>query len=413
MRTEVTVTGTASMTQDPIDRIAVVEPEKPMIPRILGDLSGSGSKQSAGEKPPTLICVGGLHGNEPAGVEALKRVFARLEADPSCLVGRAVGLSGNRQALANRKRFLEDDLNRHWIPARVERLHQSGQKLRAEDMELVELDRELQTLLDEAEGLVYFLDIHTTSGEGPAFVNLDDTLPNRRFAMAFPAPLVVGLEEELEGTLVSYLVPRGVISLGFEAGQHNNPASVDRAEAAIWIALELAGVIRPESRPEVEEARRQLEAVTAGLPHVVEVLYRHPVYPDDGFRMDPGFVNFDPIKAGAPLAHDREGLILAQENGYLLMPLYQSLGSDGFFVIRKVHPIWLKVSEWARRSHLERFIHLFPGVKRHPETAGSYIVDRRLARWWALELFHLLGYQRRGGRYDRFLIMSRRSYYDL
>ena len=156
------------MTQDPVDRLATVEPEESLVARILGDLSGSESAPSTGEKPPTLICVGGLHGNEPAGVEALKRVFARLEADPSCLVGRAVGLSGNRRALAARKRFLEDDLNRHWIPARVERLHTSDQRLRAENMELVELDRELQTLLDEAEGLVYFLDIHTTSGEGPA-----------------------------------------------------------------------------------------------------------------------------------------------------------------------------------------------------------------------------------------------------
>lgn len=394
--------------------LAVADAEREeVLPRVLGDLSGSGEGLKAGTAPPTLICVGGVHGNEPAGVIALQRIFSRLTADPSCLVGRVVGLSGNRRALAAGKRFLDSDLNRHWISTRVERLHRCAHELADEDAELVELDRELQTLLDEAEGAVYFLDLHTTSGYGPAFVNLDDTLANRQFAMAFPAPLVVGLEEELEGTLVSYLVPRGVIALGFEGGQHDDPVSVERTEAAIWIALELSDVIRRGSCPEVGKARRCLEKATVGLPHVVEVLYRHPVHPDDGFRMNPGFLNFDKIKAGQPLAHDREGLILAQASGYLLMPLYQELGSDGFFLIDKVHTFWLKVSEWVRRSHLERFIHWLPGVKRHPEVSGSYIVDRRLARWWALELFHLLGYQRRGGRYDRFLIMSRRSYYDL
>ena len=37
------------------------------------------------------------------------------------------------------------------------------------------------------------------SGPGPAFVNLDDTLANRRLALELPAPIVMGLEEELAG----------------------------------------------------------------------------------------------------------------------------------------------------------------------------------------------------------------------
>lgn len=31
-----------------------------------------------GARPgPTLVCIGGIHGNEPAGVQALRRVLAR------------------------------------------------------------------------------------------------------------------------------------------------------------------------------------------------------------------------------------------------------------------------------------------------------------------------------------------------
>ena len=89
----------------------------------------------------------------------------------------------------------------------------------------------------DAEGDVYVLDLHTTSGPSPAFGVLDDTLANRAFAMQFPVPLVLGLEEELEGTLLNYLTTFGVISMGFESGQHEAPEAVDGAEAAIWTAL--------------------------------------------------------------------------------------------------------------------------------------------------------------------------------
>ena len=34
------------------------------------------------------------------------------------------------------------------------------------------------------------------------------------------------------------------------------------------------------------------------------------------------------------LAEDRRGLIRAREAGYVLLPLYQAQGSDGFFIAR-------------------------------------------------------------------------------
>ena len=67
--------------------------ESAAMPRILGDVGSA-------TDGPTLIVVGGLHGNEPAGVGALQRVFARLRADDCLPRGRLVGLSGNRAALA-------------------------------------------------------------------------------------------------------------------------------------------------------------------------------------------------------------------------------------------------------------------------------------------------------------------------
>jgi hypothetical protein len=36
-----------------------------------------------------------------------------------------------------------------------------------------------------------------------------------------------------------------------------------------------------------------------------------------------------------------------------------------------------------------------PGVRPIPEQPGTFLVDRRVARWKARQVFHLLGYRRR------------------
>lgn len=62
----------------------------------------------------------------------------------------------------------------------------------------------------------------------------------------------------------------------------------------------------------------------------MEVRHRHPIVPDDEFRMGEGFRTFQNIVAGQLLAHDRRGEVHASESGRILLPLYQGLGSDGF-----------------------------------------------------------------------------------
>lgn len=380
-----------------------------LVPRVLGRMSGG--KPRGQERRPTLICVAGLHGNEPAGVNALLRVFEVLKSDPACLRGQVVGFTGNRKALAQGRRYLVADLNRHWLPERVAVLRDTPGALAAEDEELRELAAELDGVISETRGKLFALDLHTTSGHGLPFATLDDSLRNRHFALELPVRVVLGLEEELMGTLTGYLDRLGVTNLGFEAGQHEDPSSVDMSEAAIWIALEVSGVLRKGSRPEPEEARRRLrELAQIRMPQVVEVRYRHAIQPEDRFEMLPGFRNFDPVSAGQVLSHDVRGPVKAPERGRILMPLYQKQGNDGFFIVRPIHRRWLTLSAFARGLRLERWLHLLPGVERHPERADSFLVDRQTARWAALELFHLLGFHRKGSRADRHLTMSRRKH---
>ncbi|MCB1055530.1 MAG: succinylglutamate desuccinylase/aspartoacylase family protein, partial [Acidobacteria bacterium] len=261
--------------------------------------------QVLGRRPgPTLICCGSMHGNEPAGYHALKKVFAQLENRRDEIRGEFLGLVGNRAALAAGRRFLAADLNRHWSAQRVvaSRTGALAESPIPEDHELHQLRQEMEEAFGRARGPAHLVDLHTTSSDSPAFVVMADTLRNREFALQFPSPIILGLEEELEGTMTDYVMNLGHVAMGFEGGRHDDPASIDLCEAAIWIALVAAEVLDAAATPELEPSQALLERISKGLPRVFEVRYRHPVQPEDGFVMEPGFASFQAISTGQLLA---------------------------------------------------------------------------------------------------------------
>jgi succinylglutamate desuccinylase len=299
------------------------------VERVLGRISGP----VAG---PTLVGVGGLHGNETAGVRALQKVLDQLRARSSALVGDLVALSGNRRALEAGQRYLVRDLNRSWTADSLRSAREAGGVADAEDQEQLELLEALDEAVEAARGEVCLLDLHTTSGPAAPFTAIMNTPSNRGFALRFPVPLVLGFGELVDGTFFGYLTNRGITSVVFEGGQHEDPVSVSHCEAAIWLALAAAGLIRPADFPEVAHSRKLLELAARNLPRALEIRYRHPVGEEDGFHMLPGFENFQPVLRSQLLARDREGEVKAPEGGRLLLPLYQAQGDDGFFIIREV-----------------------------------------------------------------------------
>ena len=343
---------------------------------------------------PWLVCVAGIHGNEPAGVAALERVFAALDASGERLSGAFVAFAGNLSALAAGRRYVDRDLNRLWSAGALSRARSGAAPATVEERELAELDAELSATLAEARGRVHLLDLHSTSGAGPAFAVLDDALPNRRFALAFPVPLVLGLEEELVGTMVFHWTSRGVYCIAFEGGQHADPSAIERSEAAIWIALEAARILPARMRARARAARRLLGRQRNGAPHIVEVVHRHRIAAADGFRMRPGFASFDRVERGQALAFDAHGIVSAPRTGRILMPLYQPLGEDGFFLAVPVARLWFELSAVFRALGLDRLLPHLPGIRRHPKESDTLVVNRLVARWAVREVFHLLGYKR-------------------
>lgn len=358
---------------------------------------------------PTLVVVGGIHGNEPAGVAASQRVAKVLPDRAERLRGEVVFVAGNLQALSQGRRFVDRDLNRAWTAARVEALLETDPGMNttasAEDVEQRDLLMLLDTILDEAQGPVYCLDLHTTSGGGGSFSTVADTLRNRDVALALPVPLVLGLEELVEGTLHEYLGTRGCITLAFESGQHDEARAVDRAEAGIWVILAATGLAPESDLPEVAAARKALSKDARGLPRVLEMRHRHAVEPDDAFRMRPGFSNFQLVRRGDVVADDRRGPVEIPEDARLLMPLYQAQGQDGFFLVREFSAFWLSLSKILRGVGFGRFVHWLPGIRLDPDRSDALIVDRRVARFYALQVLHLLGYRRELDDGDRLVVL--------
>lgn len=358
---------------------------------------------------PTLIVCGALHGNEPAGVLAAQRVSHALDNLTLPLRGEWMAITGNVQALRQEKRFLTFDLNRCWTEPEVRAMLFRDPGLdnpeQAEQRSLVNL---LGEAAERARGDLVLFDLHTTSGESPPFLVLSDSLRNRDVAAGMPGTVILGLEEAIDGTLLEYMSQLGHRGVVVESGQHAAVSAIEFHESYIWIGMAAAGMLDPADVPGYADHRRRLVEAGRHSPRVVEVLDRHDVQPGDGFRMRPGYKSFQPIAAGEHVADRDDGPVNAPRDGMILMPLYQPQGNDGFFVVRNVHRFWLRLSRVLRTLKLSWLLPLLPGVRRDPDRRDALRVDKRVARFYAVQIFHLFGYRRRRQEGDVLVFTRRR-----
>jgi predicted deacylase len=369
-------------------------PAEREIGRVVGELPG-----------PTLIAVAGIHGNELAGVGATRRVLATLNRRHGAMRGEFVALSGNLGAMRLGRRYRSRDMNRVWTEARITDLEaraKTGGELDEEDVEQLELLEAIRAAVARARGPVFLIDLHTTSAHGLPFVLFGDTLRQRRFVGALPLPVVIGLEEQLDGVLSGYCTTKGIITAAVEGGQHDDPGAVDNLEAVVLLGAESAGIFGTGVLTETATAHALLERRRGSLPRVMEVVSRHAITSEDRFVMKPGFQNLAQVHQDQLLAHDRNGEIRAPKDGFVLLPLYQGQGADGFFWGREASPARLRLSEALRHMKLDRFLHLLPGIRRDPQLPSRLVVDQSAQRFYRFDrmdatrvaLFHMLGYRR-------------------
>jgi len=303
-------------------------------------------KYVGGADGPMLLCLAGIHGNEPAGVKALDLLLKMLEVEPITnpdfrFSGSIIGIRGNLQALAKGQRFVEKDLNRSLQTEYVETVLQQDKKtLEAEDLEIFEL---VHTIQREIESIgpkrVVVLDLHTTTAYGGIFTLTSNEEESIRIGVDMHAPVITGFENLLAGTTMGYFKSENfsgipMAAIVFESGQHAEPLSVNRAIAAIINCMRTIGCVAPE---DVENRHDYLLIeYSKSLPKVARLLSRYHVADADKFKMLPDFKNFEPVKKGELIAHENGTAITAAQDGFIVMPKYQKQGQDGFFLVEKI-----------------------------------------------------------------------------
>ena len=298
-----------------------------------------------GARGPLVIVMGGIHGNETAGIKALRLLFRMLREEPLTnpsfrFKGRIIGLYGNMAAINSNKRFINEDLNRQWIPENVSTILKTpNSKLKSEALEVKGI---YETIHREVEAYrpdkIILLDLHTTSADDGIFSIPSGTKESYELAKGLIAPVISNLTDTLHGTFMQYfdLEYLGIpsVTATFESGKHQDPLSVNRSVAAVVNCLRFEGLVKAK---DVESRHDDiLRSYTMHLPKLAKMAYKHPFTPADKFRMRLGFRNFSPIKKGDHIADDIQGKILSPLTGYVLMPLYQVQGSEGFFIVTEL-----------------------------------------------------------------------------
>ena len=355
-------------------------------------------------KGATIVFFAGIHGNETAGIFALKQVLKTIT--PETISGTIYGVSGNLQALKENQRYLDKDLNRLWTKKGLEEL-QLKDNLTFEDHEQSELFDVLEQIISSNSGPFYFIDFHTTSSKTLPFITINDALINRKFSRLFPLPIVLGIEEYLNGPLLSYINELGYVSLGFESGQHDDKEAIDNCIAFIHLALVYVEIIAKETVLKFQVYYDQLQDNANHLSEIFEVIYLYSIKNDEVFKMKPGFKSFQKITKGTSIAKNDEQDIKSTYNARLFMPLYQSKGEEGFFIIQPIKLFLLKLSAVLRRLKFDSLLVLLPGISWENKNKETLRVNLNVAKFFAKSIFHLLGYRHKKINANHMLLYNR------
>lgn len=285
---------------------------------------------TSGLPGPLILAVGGVHGNEPNGPRAIRAFVSMLRAQMPLISGTFLGIVGNVRAYAENQRYVDRDLNRCFVPANVAAGHSS--LLGHEASELHEVTKILHRARDDFED-VCFVDCHTTSAQTMPYLSINVHPPSIQLAHRFPLNSVIGMQKSIPGCLTEYCNSLEFRGFTFEAGQHQSAAAFSNQVAMLWLLLVYSGALSKHDLPAYRHYEKLLGVETPATKRSFRLLSHYSIKEGENFVMRPGFRNFDYVTRHTHLADNRYGPIHAPDEGFILMPLYQKKGNDGFFLL--------------------------------------------------------------------------------
>ena len=248
-----------------------------------------------------VAIVGGTHGNEPGGVKAMVELHRALGCGQVKLTrGKISFLLGNPNAYEKDVRYIDHDLNRHFIQR---------------DVSTVEGQRalEIKGFLNDNDDIKALLDLHSVSiGDFKLLVYTKDGSDNLEFARKVSAiPLhFVFHPEHMPGTLIEAASAHGIRGMIVECGNHYARQAVETARQHIHKFLVHHHLI--------DEANMTPETTPAKITFYESI---QAIKPHAGFRF---FIK--DIKTGTKLskgqkfAGDDHGDHVAPQDCYVVVP---------------------------------------------------------------------------------------------
>jgi succinylglutamate desuccinylase len=208
---------------------------------------------SKSEKRRRILILTAVHGNEPCGVIAVNELLKEGFFDQLAGNVQVTIILANPRAFEQKKRFLDENLNRAMTNENVDN------RKREDGQERTDLNYERRRAAEIGAAIKncdIMLDLHSTSAETPSFA-IPATDPNSETfvqQMNIPTDFITNrLFDVIQGggTTAQYASQLGKIAIGVECGQHDNPKSVQTAKNIIRSLLKDYYIPHPTTESEI------------------------------------------------------------------------------------------------------------------------------------------------------------------
>lgn len=260
------------------------------------------------EGPQSAIFVG-VHGNEPCGIDALKKQLPNLQID----FGTLYLVFANPKAIKENRRFVEMNLNRAFK-------HKKNYSI--EEKNTYEFKR-AKTLKKILKGVDVLLDIHSSdTPESKPFVICEKNAD--QLVKYLPVETIVyGFDIVQPGGTDYYMNSIGKIGICIECGNHLNKKSAEIAELAINNFLSARGHIKNMGKEIFNQKKFQV--------------YNMHMTQTNSFKMAKDFADFEKVSKGTLLAKDGKNEIRVWEDSIILFPENRKkIGQEGFLLGRQL-----------------------------------------------------------------------------
>lgn len=268
----------------------------------------------SGNDGPHVVVLGGIHGNEPAGVAAMSMFLHELQQGSCTLTRGSLSLIvGNPNALEVNKRYLDKDLNRCFVETH-------GQPATTRE------ERRAAEIMPYLQDANYVMDLHSASSPTDPFAMCDTSLCSQALDIGF-ATVVTGWEhlQGVSGDTETYAFQQGASAFTVEAGQHSGAETAMNAHGHLCRLLQFLEMIPGTA----ESAESQVYALFDIVQKQSDVTYT---------LQGEGFTNFDSLQKDQVILESSEGPLLAPKDCHIIFPTDPSTvpeGGDLYFLAEK------------------------------------------------------------------------------